>query len=990
MSSTTGSKLGKCFHNMKIPKNSSQKTCFPDLMERLRAKHSQRTFVEISKVCRMTLLDKRYALDAVEKANLQKCLDTLQNCIKVTTRLVECIKVTSRQLGLKFTDDPLALFISSDMFYLEINMDRQTGTVNDVKIHHECDQIESCKELITCLQKGDFQDFTLQLEGLQSIYQLNAEHKIKSKAYPVLRSMEMDLYHLFQSQNFTNPKDLQRVILESNVGIAVERRGGHPMKLIYFIPPYDLLCEETKTMKPLDMELLLTSKNVGVAATVNLEASNSVKLQITPTLDFKKGQPTATPLGQNNSTILPAHFVLRLEKPLPVFDSILHYMNIPVTTDSSPKATGNMIKMIVEAASKGEIVSFAKGLPVSLPDQNHCYFFTDARKLKATMVTSIPFTEPLQVPNIISLLRKQALFQTLISSCVRPQSKLNADDYNTVVIEVNAASIQQITVAFQHPYEESMAMIEIDLRDVANVTCQVYSLASQYKEISSKVSRVLQVCLSIPVTVRALLKMWEIERSRAIINSQATPGTSRNGGNPDGNFNLGDPGGRSSSKNGRVFFDGGKPQQQQKQPEDFCNSPRILNANEENSGDSNSNSLGGMNVGNAGVAAIQKNSVSITPIPMGTNVIPTVSATASTTGITITPVNISKSKSSDSRRNSVDRDSKEKKRKKRRDESPMGPPEKIINLPMSSGPSPKHSPAYTSPKHPMNSPKSPFPGTQSPKHGSSGKPSMSTLKNATNSSPKSGDKSLLNSGSSRPSSLSSSKTDMKVKNASTKLKSIEQSFSLGELTVSSITDDATMQSFQNDLFSGGSANKPKKCSLSAVIDKLKSAQDTTVGGVLPPGVPGTSQEDNEYMIKPSEDGMKITINKTKMGYGTPNSPKKHTGLKPGVNSGPSMKKFSSSSSTKHAFQKSNSSGSLPSAPIPQPTNPADVMKLLQFSTPNGDALMKSFQIPKLSRNNNTTTTAAADSKNNHSIRPTSAPSTPVPSFKPSPNPHSMD
>ncbi|KAL5278647.1 MED1 family protein [Megaselia abdita] len=945
--SSTGSKMG-------------------DLMERLRVKnHSQRSFVEISKVCRMTLLDKRYALDAVEKANLQKCLDTLQNCIKVTTRLVECIKVTSRQLGLKFTDDPSALFISSDMFYLEIIIDRQNGTVNDVKIHHECNQMESCKELIASLQKGDFQDFTLQLEGLQSIYQLNAEQKIKSKAYPVLRSMELDLYHLFQSQNFTNPKDLQRVILESNVGVAVERRGGHPMKLIYFIPPYDLICDETKTMKPLDTELLIMSKGIGVAATVNLEASNSVKLQITPTLDFKKGQPASTPLTPNNSTILPAHFVLRLEKPIPVFDSILHYMNIP--TDSSPKATGNMIKMIVDGASKGEIISFVRGLPVCLPDQNHCYFFTDARKLKATMVSSIPFTEPLQVPNIISLLRKQALFQTLISSCVRPQSRFNVDDVNTVVIEVNAASIQQITVAFQHPYEESMAMIEIDLRDVANVTCQVYSLSSQYKEISSKLSKVLQVCLSIPVTVRALLKMWEIERSRAIINSQATPGTSRSsngGGNPDGNFNLNDPGGRTANKNGRVFFEGGKSQ---KQTEDFCNSPRI-----EDSGDSTSNSLGGMNVNSGTGVAAAKNSVSITPIPLGSTISPTI--TTATTGITITPVNMTKK--SESRRNSVD---KEKKRKKRRDESPMGPPEKIMNLP-SSGPSPKHSPAYTSPKHPMNSPKSPFPGTQSPKHGSSGKPSMSTLKNATNSSPKSGEKVV------RPNKSTDTSREMKIKNASVKLKSMEQSFSLGELTVSSITDDATMQSFQNDLFSGSSANKPKKCSLSAVIDKLKSAQDPTVGAVLQPGT-SQGQEDNEYMIKPSEDGMKITINKTKMAYGTPNSPKKHTGLKPGVNSGPSMKKFStSSSSTKHAFQKSNSSGSLPSAPIPQPTNPADVMKLLQFSTPNGDALMKSFQIPKLSRNNNTAN--SQDSKN--SIRPISAPSTPVPSFKPSPNPHSMD
>lgn len=67
---------------------------------------------------------------------------------------------------------------------------------------------------------------------------------------------------------------------------------------------------------------------------------------------------------------------------------------------------------------------------------------------------------------------------------------------------------------------------------------------------------------------------------------------------------------------------------------------------------------------------------------------------------------------------------------------------------------------------------------------------------------------------------------------------------------------------------------------------------------------------SEYMVKPSSDGMKITINKTrtkdmtspssKQNYPHPssssssgsgsNSPKTHTGLKPGVNSGPASKK----------------------------------------------------------------------------------------------------
>lgn len=137
------------------------------LMERLRSKSSQqRSFAEISKNTRMSLLEKRYALDAVEKASLQRCLDNMQHCIKVTSKqgLVERLESLTRQLGLKYMEENSSLFISSDMFYLEIFLDSD-GHVHDVKVHHECKSLQSCTELVECLSKGDFADFTAQLEG---------------------------------------------------------------------------------------------------------------------------------------------------------------------------------------------------------------------------------------------------------------------------------------------------------------------------------------------------------------------------------------------------------------------------------------------------------------------------------------------------------------------------------------------------------------------------------------------------------------------------------------------------------------------------------------------------------------------------------------------------------------------------------------------------------------------------------------------------------
>lgn len=37
---------------------------------------------------------------------------------------------------------------------------------------------QSCEELVSCISRGDFSDFTAQLEGLTAVYQLNAEKKV--------------------------------------------------------------------------------------------------------------------------------------------------------------------------------------------------------------------------------------------------------------------------------------------------------------------------------------------------------------------------------------------------------------------------------------------------------------------------------------------------------------------------------------------------------------------------------------------------------------------------------------------------------------------------------------------------------------------------------------------------------------------------------------------------------------------------------------------
>ncbi|KAJ8922927.1 hypothetical protein NQ315_001471 [Exocentrus adspersus] len=517
------------------------------LMEKLRSKAAQyKTLPELSKSVRMTLLEKRYALDSVEKSQHQKCLDTLQHSIKVTSlqSMVERLESLTRQLGLKFVVEPSGVFISSDMFYLEIVLE-PTGAVKDVKIHHEGKmEQQSCTELVNCLSRGDFADFTAQLEGFTSIYQLNAEKKVKCKAFTALESLETDLNTLAQLQAVM--KEPFSLIHKSPVGILEKRRGGHPMRLTYFVSPYDLLNVEKKDIEPISIDSIL-SQSLGYSVTVCMEGSAAHKLQTTTLISINrnmngKNTPSYSPVTAQNSAVIPACFVLKLNKPMPMCLSLVKQIQkIHPWTDIDSAPTQPLLNLIVSHSSNGKMESCNnRGLFVTLPDQNHCYFMTENKNMNGVMVTSIPFTHPAHVTSILMILREQALFNTTISSCVRPNSR--QDFENMTMFEISALSPTHISVSLEHPMEESMATAEINLTDISNLECRIHNPGTPPPvntpdTVSELASRILNKCLSLPVTLRTIIKLCE---------KQAMRRSHYGGGGPE-NFSLplgpGDPGG---------------------------------------------------------------------------------------------------------------------------------------------------------------------------------------------------------------------------------------------------------------------------------------------------------------------------------------------------------------------------------------------------------------------------------------------------------------
>ncbi|XP_065308531.1 mediator of RNA polymerase II transcription subunit 1 isoform X1 [Dermacentor albipictus] len=491
------------------------------LLEKLRAKAKHyKPWGDMAKALRMAIMEKHHLVDSAERSQLQKCLDMIQKSIKVTSMqsMIERLDTITRQQGLMFTTGPggQECFISSDMFYVEVLLE-SSGTVNDVKISHHGDPL-SCPELTQVLLRGDFAEFTKHLEGLASIYQLNADKKQKTKAYLALQALETDLGILSQLQSFMN--EPSNLVHKSPVGILQPRKGGHPMKLTFFISPYDLLDVDSKSSIPLTVEAIL-EKGLGQSVSVCIESSGSHKLQTTSLISVTntpegKNLPSFAALSNLNSTMLPASFVLKLPKPIPMAVALvrkIHAVTLIECADTS--TTQPLLSLIINQASEGKLTASSdRGLNVTLPDQQHCYYLlSGSPELPGVMVSGVPFTHPTHVPQILVFLRQQLLFNTLVASCVRPSSRQNAEMSH--MFEVNTTSISNISISFEHPLDESLATVDLNLSEITSVKCRIYTLNSDISICTDEyASKVMQRCLSIPVTMRAVIRKAQGQRAR--------------------------------------------------------------------------------------------------------------------------------------------------------------------------------------------------------------------------------------------------------------------------------------------------------------------------------------------------------------------------------------------------------------------------------------------------------------------------------------------
>lgn len=428
--------------------------------------------------------------------------------------------------ALKFIENGRDVFINSDMFYVEVRMEAD-GTVSEVKVAHTGDP-ESCPELTRILREGDYDEFLCHLQGLCDLYQLSHDTFQKPKFLAALKAVETDINMM--AMLFGPELSSTDAIMRCPVGFVTARQGGRRMRLAYFASPYELLDvnkpghdrQFTKEDPP--------PRDFGYQVFVSLEQSQKATLPISPLMlepvrYNMLGWDSSIKyqvLNDNNSEEFNASFVLELCKPLPaaveVVQKIYEAVCKPGNFSHSSRVPIDSL-VIREHLKEKNVLHEETGntFYASLPQHFHTYHVTESQSTPDELVQSsgmglllyrIAFTHPSHIPKVLELLRRQAMFNTLLRSALRshkpPKKKADCEEYR---FELRASDPFTLTVTFEHPCTTSMASIDFQVTPDHTVKATLNTVPGKPLFCSNDyISRVIQRCLSIPAAMRCIIR----------------------------------------------------------------------------------------------------------------------------------------------------------------------------------------------------------------------------------------------------------------------------------------------------------------------------------------------------------------------------------------------------------------------------------------------------------------------------------------------------
>lgn len=304
------------------------------------------------------------------------------------------------------------------------------------------------------------------------------------------------------------------------------------MRLAYFASPYELLDVNRPGQDRHFTREDPPPRDFGYQVSVSLEQSQKSSLPISPLIvePVNYGMLGLSPsikyqpLNDNNSEEFHASFVLELCKPLPAAVEVVHkiyeVLNKGGTfTHSSRVPIDSLIIrewLKEKGVSSGEH-GHGNTFYASLPQHYHVYHVTENQSTTDELVQPsgmglllfrISFTHASQIPDIIPLLRRQAMFNTLLTSALRSHKPLkkkpNSEEF---LFELRASEPFTLTVTFEHPCTSSMASIDFFVSEDLTVKATLTTVPGKPLFCSNDyISRVTERCLSIPAAMRCIIR----------------------------------------------------------------------------------------------------------------------------------------------------------------------------------------------------------------------------------------------------------------------------------------------------------------------------------------------------------------------------------------------------------------------------------------------------------------------------------------------------
>ncbi|XP_029001823.1 mediator of RNA polymerase II transcription subunit 1 isoform X2 [Betta splendens] len=415
-----------------------------------------------------------------------------------------------QRMGFHITD--ATCYLTADLFYLEVVL-LPCGGVEEVKVAPHGAPAVASEHLLQLLRLNNFDDFSRKLEGLFNQYNIPGDNEVKLKLFTSLQCLGKDLEQVSHLTRLPEDRGLQMdVINNGQIGRLIAGKEDYPLIIQFYIAPSDL--KTTSDSSPTDGDAVIQTAQITVGVqneTHRLQMASVIPQP--PQLD-PQGDPVLLMVNEVQSEALPACFLLRLQPAVPVTGPLMKKLSqvtdvvIPDVDLQWAPLSKLLMRGSLGASSVTQTLDGQDAIfKVCLPGVTHSYIFPEsawgAPGHRGTVIESVPFTHPAQVPALLELLRQQCALNALLSSCITSQ-RVSSGSVCDLHCEVLPFSETSFSVTFQHPDADALSVLMVNVPDSRQIKCSLFGAGKTCPSVDECATTVMKTCMSIPGTLRAL------------------------------------------------------------------------------------------------------------------------------------------------------------------------------------------------------------------------------------------------------------------------------------------------------------------------------------------------------------------------------------------------------------------------------------------------------------------------------------------------------